>query len=94
MVLCSLQVNSPSTANGSSVTDRPAQQLLGLNQSTYDRLKTALSLDLRRQIFIAVCDDLPLRDRLAIQLQTELAYFAKPAAARTARASPAGHPGT
>lgn len=78
MVICSPQVNALSTASGSSVTDRPASPLLGPNQATYERLRTALSLDLRRQIFIAVCDDLPLRDRLAMQLQTELAYFAHP----------------
>lgn len=45
---------------------------LDLNQKTYHRLKLALSLNLRRQIFIAVCDDLVLRDRLASQLQSEL----------------------
>lgn len=31
-----------------------------------------LSLNLRRQIFIAVCDDLLLRDRLAAQIQAEI----------------------
>lgn len=42
------------------------------NQQTYQRLKAALSLSLRRQIFLAACDDLKLRNRLAMQLQTEL----------------------
>ena len=42
------------------------------NQQTYQRLKAALSLSLRRQIFLAACDDLTLRNRLAMQLQTEL----------------------
>ncbi|WAL59145.1 tetratricopeptide repeat protein [Thermocoleostomius sinensis] len=50
----------------------PLRKILGLNQQTYQRLKLALDLNLRRQIFIAVCDDLVLRDRLATQLQTEL----------------------
>lgn len=52
--------------------DTSSQNLVGLNQQTYLRLKLALSLSLRRQIFIAVCDDLPLRDRLASRLQQDL----------------------
>jgi tetratricopeptide (TPR) repeat protein len=55
------------------VTDLSSRKILGQNQSTYQRLKISLSLNLRRQIFVAVCDDLLLRDRLAAQLQTELA---------------------
>lgn len=55
-----------------SVTDIPFRKVLGLNQQTYHRLKLALSLNLRRQVFIAVCDDLVLRDRMAAQLQAEL----------------------
>lgn len=50
----------------------PLRKILGLNQQTYQRLKLSLNLNLRRQIFIAVCDDLVLRDRLATQLQNEL----------------------
>ncbi|MGB7443676.1 MAG: tetratricopeptide repeat protein [Coleofasciculaceae cyanobacterium] len=42
------------------------------NRQTYQRLKLALSLGLRRQIFVAVCDDLALRNRLASKLQSEL----------------------
>lgn len=42
------------------------------NRQTYQRLKLALSLGLRRQLFVAVCDDLSLRNRLAGQLHTEL----------------------
>lgn len=71
MVLCSLQVDS-FPASGTPVTDISCNSL-GLNQQTYERLRIALSLDLRRQVFIAVCDDLPLRDRLAMQLQSDLA---------------------
>lgn len=55
------------------MTDIPFRKILGLNQQTYQCLKLALSLNLRRQIFIAVCDDLTLRDRLAAQLLAELA---------------------
>ncbi len=54
------------------MTEIPYRTILGLNQQTYQRLKVALSLKLRRQVFIAVCDDLPLRDRLAAQLQADL----------------------
>ncbi|UBF27824.1 tetratricopeptide repeat protein [Kovacikia minuta CCNUW1] len=44
------------------------------NQGVYRNLKLSLSLNLRRQIFLAVCDDLALRNRLAAQLYAELAY--------------------
>jgi hypothetical protein len=54
------------------VTDISSRKILGQNQLTYQRLKVSLSLNLRRQIFVAVCDDLLLRDRLAAQLQSEL----------------------
>ncbi|MFW6358369.1 MAG: tetratricopeptide repeat protein [Chroococcales cyanobacterium] len=52
--------------------------LLGLsqNQDIYDRLQQALSLGLRRQIFIAVCDDLALRDRMAKDLHETLTQTA------------------
>ncbi|WP_413164991.1 tetratricopeptide repeat protein [Capilliphycus salinus ALCB114379] len=43
----------------------------GVNQQVYLRLKRALLLNLRRQILIAVCDDLPLRQRMIARLQTE-----------------------
>lgn len=56
--------------------DTSSRKILGLNQQTYLRLKLALSLNMRRQIFIAVCDDLPLRDRLAHQLQHDLVHTA------------------
>ncbi|NJL21204.1 MAG: tetratricopeptide repeat protein [Leptolyngbyaceae cyanobacterium SM1_3_5] len=55
------------------VAEIPFRRVLGLNQQTYQRLKLALGLQLRRQVFVAVCDDLVLRDRLAAQLQTDLA---------------------
>jgi tetratricopeptide (TPR) repeat protein len=54
------------------VTDISSRKILGQNQVAYQRLRTSLSLNLRRQIFVAVCDDLLLRDRLAAQLHTEL----------------------
>lgn len=54
--------------------DTSSQPIFGLNHQTYLRLKLALSLNLRRQIFLAVCDDLPLRDRLANHLQQDLLH--------------------
>jgi tetratricopeptide (TPR) repeat protein len=44
----------------------------GQNQNTYMRLRMSLRLNLRRQIFLAVCDDLELRNQLITQLQTDL----------------------
>ncbi|HAO09828.1 MAG TPA: tetratricopeptide repeat-containing protein [Planktothrix sp. UBA8407] len=41
------------------------------HQRTYNRLQQALGLQLRRQVFIAVCDNLNLRNYLALQLQTD-----------------------
>lgn len=45
---------------------------LGWNQELYQRLRLSLGLGLRRQVFLVVCDDLPLRDRLAGRLAQEL----------------------
>ncbi|MGB3536075.1 MAG: tetratricopeptide repeat protein [Microcoleaceae cyanobacterium] len=47
-------------------------RLSDANQPIYHRLKQALSLGLRRQILIAVCDNLNLRDTLVKRLETEL----------------------
>lgn len=43
------------------------------NQQTFDRLQLSLQLGLRRQIFLAVCDDLAERDRRVTQLAQALA---------------------
>lgn len=48
-----------------------SRAVVDFNQKTYQRLKAALELNLRRQIFVAICDDLILRDRLATQLEEE-----------------------
>ena len=45
---------------------------LGWNQELYQRLRLSLGLGLRRQVFLVVCDDLPLRDRLVGRLAQEL----------------------
>ncbi|OKH38589.1 tetratricopeptide repeat protein [Calothrix sp. HK-06] len=44
------------------------------NKQVYHRLKLALSLGLRRQVFLAVCDDLNLRNQVAARLHSTLAY--------------------
>ena len=58
------------------MTDTLLRQSLDPNTRIYNRLKAALRLNLRRQIFVAICDDLALRDRLADQLQKEVTYAA------------------
>jgi len=55
-----------------TVTDTVAHKISSWNRQIYKRLKLALSLGLRRQIFVAICDDLSLRNRLAGQLHGEL----------------------
>ena len=54
------------------VTDTASQKVSSWNRQTYQRLKLALTLGLRRQLFVAVCDDLSLRNRLAGKLDAEL----------------------
>jgi len=55
-----------------SLIDISHPQISDLNQQVYQNLKQALWLKLRRQIFLAVCDDLGLRDSLVATLPTEL----------------------
>ena len=55
-----------------TATDTASHKVSSWNRQTYQRLKLALSLGLRRQIFVAVCDNLSLRNRLAGQLHAEL----------------------
>ncbi len=50
----------------------PSEKVSSSNKLIYQRLKQALELNLRRQIFIAACDDLCLRDCLAARLEAEL----------------------
>jgi tetratricopeptide (TPR) repeat protein len=56
-----------------AVIDTATHPISGPNQKMYARLKTSLRLNLRRQIFLAVCDDLELRNSLVAKLQAELA---------------------
>jgi len=55
-----------------TATDTASHKVSSWNRQTYQRLQLALSLGLRRQVFVAVCDDLILRDRLADKLQADL----------------------
>jgi len=52
--------------------DPTAQVIYQHNEKTFQHLRTAVSLNLRRQFFIALCDNLNLRNQFAMQLQTEL----------------------
>lgn len=57
-----------------SVNDTAHSNNSAWNRQVYQRLKLALSLRLRRQIFLAVCDDLNLRNQVAARLHSTLAY--------------------
>lgn len=62
-----------------SAQDIPVTEILSqcspsLNHQIYLRLRLALSLNLRRQILIAVCDDAALRNQFVTQLQADLAH--------------------
>ncbi|MER3435815.1 MAG: hypothetical protein C4288_21145 [Leptolyngbya sp. ERB_1_1] len=54
------------------VTESISQASSILNQQIYLRLRLALSLNLRRQILIAVCDDAALRSQFTTQLETDI----------------------
>lgn len=58
--------------SSNSVTELASDHRSSLNQPIYLRLRLALSLNLRRQVFIAICDDVRLRDRFAAKLQADL----------------------
>lgn len=49
-----------------------SQTFLGHNQDTYQQLRSALQINLRRQLLLAVCDDGPLQVQLAHCLETDL----------------------
>ncbi len=57
-----------------SVNDTAHNDNSAWNRQVYHRLKLALSLGLRRQLFLAVCDDLHLRNQVAARLHSTLAY--------------------
>ncbi|HZG37907.1 MAG TPA: tetratricopeptide repeat protein, partial [Nodosilinea sp.] len=47
-----------------------SQTYLGHNQEVYQELRLALQLNLRRQLLIAVCDDVALQEQLAQRLES------------------------
>ncbi|YAF96746.1 MAG: tetratricopeptide repeat protein [Nodularia sp. CChRGM 3473] len=57
-----------------SVNDTAHSDNFTWNRQVYHRLKLALSLGLRRQLFLAVSDDLHLRNQVAARLHSTLAY--------------------
>jgi tetratricopeptide (TPR) repeat protein len=59
---------SPSTIPVSELSN----YLTGANQQAFLKLRLALGLDLRRQLIVAVCDDLALRDAIAEKLAQDL----------------------
>jgi hypothetical protein len=69
-----MQLADRSPTLSTALADSASPLFTEPNQSVYLNLKLSLSLNLRRQIFLAVCDDLALRNRLAAQLYAELAY--------------------
>ncbi|MEO1446816.1 MAG: hypothetical protein AAFV46_11410, partial [Cyanobacteria bacterium J06635_11] len=52
------------------------RQILGVNQQSYQALKSSMALNLRRQLLIAVCDNVAMQNQLASQLETDLAIGA------------------
>ncbi len=61
-----------------SLSNTPQPHDFAWNRQVYQRLKLALSIGLRRQIFIAVCDDLNLRNKVAARLHSNLASPVEP----------------
>ncbi len=61
-----------STAPSSPSVSDLSQAFSGPNRQTYLRLRLALGLRLRRQVFLSVCDDLPLRSQLTQWLVNDL----------------------
>jgi tetratricopeptide (TPR) repeat protein len=58
-----------------AVISLDTQTFLGHNQETYQDLHLALQLNLRRQLLLAVCDDVALQTQLARQLEVDLNPF-------------------
>ncbi|EDX87177.1 hypothetical protein S7335_4884 [Synechococcus sp. PCC 7335] len=54
-----------------------SRRLLGINQQAYQTLRSALRLNLRRQLLIAVCDSVALQEQLATQLEGDSMFNSK-----------------
>lgn len=48
-----------------------SRTILGLNQEAYQQLRLATELNLRRQLLLAVCDDVALQQQLSQQLEVD-----------------------
>ncbi|TPX27259.1 tetratricopeptide repeat protein [Cylindrospermopsis raciborskii] len=57
-----------------NVNENPTTDIFTLNRQVYRRLRLALSVSLRRQIFFAVCDNINIRNQVASKLHSNLAY--------------------
>ena len=55
-----------------TATQPKSRQLLGINQQTYQALRASISLDLRRQLLIAVCDSVEMQEQIAAQLEQDV----------------------
>lgn len=71
MLLTARHTASTSSDVSDSVSDI-AQAFSGFNRQTYLRLRLALGLGLRRQVFVVACDDLSLRPQLCQWLVSDL----------------------
>ena len=71
MLSTACRTASTSSDVSDSVSDI-AQAFSGFNRQTYLRLRLALGLGLRRQVFVAACEDLALRQQLCQWLVSDL----------------------
>ncbi len=71
MLLTACRTASTCSDASDSVSDI-AQAFSGFNRQTYLRLRLALGLGLRRQVFVAACEDLALRQQLCQWLVSDL----------------------
>lgn len=67
-----------STAHFSPFVTDSLQSFSPSNRQTYLRLRLALGIRLRRQVFLSVCDDLPLRNQLTQWLVNDLSRSSLP----------------
>ncbi len=91
MLLTSRRIASTSSEPSDSVSDL-AQAFSGFNRQTYLRLRLALGLGLRRQVFLSICDDLALRHQLCQWLVSDLSRDPLPELQQIAGDRPASVP--
>jgi tetratricopeptide (TPR) repeat protein len=91
MLLTSRRIASTSSELSDPVSDL-AQAFSGFNRQTYLRLRLALGLGLRRQVFLSICDDLALRNQLCQWLVSDLSRDPLPELQQIAGDRPASPP--